>query len=167
MRRVIACRHHACRDGGQNRKARIADLLAGMRFEPWQVAGFCPPPGLRRGARVKRYRKERERRVSDAGVSLPLLYSKPTGARPQRTISMATINGNIALSDVTDKEMELIGHSRPTRDQIAVQPQVIQLNNKPNGTTYNNVTFTYFDLHSFNVVAEIVNDLHKQESKAA
>jgi hypothetical protein len=38
---------------------------------------------------LKRYRKNRERRVSDAGVSLLLLYSSPTGAQPQRIISMA------------------------------------------------------------------------------
>jgi len=51
--------------------------------------------------------------------------------------------------------------------KLQFNPQVIQLNNKPDGTTYNNVTFTYFDLQSFNVVAEIVNELHKQGSKAA
>jgi hypothetical protein len=37
------------------------------------------------------------------------------------------------------------------------------VNNRPEGTTYSNVTFTYTDLHSLNVVAEVVNELHKKE----
>jgi len=81
---------------------------------------------------------------------------------------MATINGNIALSSVTDKEMELIWAFKAKHGtKLQFNPQAIQLNNKPNETTYNNVMFTYFDLHSFNVVGEIVNELHKQESMAA
>jgi hypothetical protein len=81
---------------------------------------------------------------------------------------MATINGNIALSGVTDKEMELIWAFKAKHGtKLQFNPQAIQANNRQDGTIYNNVMFTYSDLHSFNVVAEIVNELHKQESKAA
>jgi hypothetical protein len=81
---------------------------------------------------------------------------------------MATINGSIALSGVTDKEMERIWAFKAKHGtRLQFNPQVIQVSNRPEATTYNNVVFTYSDLHSFNVVAEIVNELHKQESKAA
>jgi len=81
---------------------------------------------------------------------------------------MVAINGNIALSGVTDQEMELVWAFKAKHGtKLQFNPQSIQANNRPDGTIYNNVMFTYSDLHSFNVVAEIVNELHKQESKAA
>ena len=81
---------------------------------------------------------------------------------------MVSINGNIALSGVTDKEMEVVWAFKAKHGiKLQFNPQTIQVNNRQEGTTYNNVMFTYSYLHSFNVVAEIVNELHKQEGKPA
>lgn len=77
---------------------------------------------------------------------------------------MVTINGTISLSGVSDKEMALIWDSKAKHGaKLQFNPQLIQINNRQDGTFYNNVTFGYSDLHSFNTAAEVVNELHKKE----
>lgn len=81
---------------------------------------------------------------------------------------MVTFNGQITLSNVTDKEMELIwGFKAKHGTKLQFNPQPIQTINGSEGTTYKNVMFSYSDLHSFNIVAEIVNEFHKKEEPKA
>jgi hypothetical protein len=76
---------------------------------------------------------------------------------------MVNFNGQIVLNGVTDKEMALIWefkakHGNGFNFVPNMQPQA-----RPEGTIYNNVQFSYATLHAFNLVAEIVNELHKKE----
>ena len=168
IRRDIACRHRIHRGGGQKQKGSNRWSLGGDAIRAVVSTQILSAPRLATGSEVEEVSLNCERRVSTAGNSRPLPYCSPTWAQPQRTISMTTMNGNVALSGVTDKEMELIWAFKAKHGtKLQFNPQQIQVNNRPEGSTYNNVMFTYSDLHSFNVVAEIVNELHKQESKAA
>jgi hypothetical protein len=81
---------------------------------------------------------------------------------------MASVNGNITLSGVNDREMELIWGFKAKHGNslaFAFNPNVIQ--SVPNTGTYNNVVFTYNSSHGLNLLTEIVNELNKQENKAA
>ena len=89
--------------------------------------------------------------------TLSIVVQQAIRAKGQSTV--VTTNGNIALGNVTDKEMELIWSAKAKHGtKLQFMPQAIQVNNRPEGTTYSNVTFTYTDLHSLNVVAEVVNE---------
>ncbi len=81
---------------------------------------------------------------------------------------MINFNGTIILNGVVDRELELIWSFKSKHgNKLSFTPNVMQVVNRAEGPLYNNVQFGYNDLHGFNLVAEIVNDLHKQESKAA
>jgi hypothetical protein len=81
---------------------------------------------------------------------------------------MVTFNGSIVLNGVTDKEMERIwGFKSKHGSGFSFTPNIMQPQIKPDGTTiYNNVSFQYNNLQSFNLISEIVNDLHKKEETA-
>jgi hypothetical protein len=84
---------------------------------------------------------------------------------------MPTVNGNITLNSVNDREMEKIwgfkakhGHT----GAFTFQPNAIQVVPNQNPATYNNVLFTYNSLQGLNLLTEIVNEIHKkEEAKAA
>jgi len=81
---------------------------------------------------------------------------------------VVTFNGQITLSGVTDKEMELIfGFKAKHGNSLAFNPGGLQIAKLPGPMTYNNVVFSYSDLHTFNIVSEIVNELHKKEEPKA
>ncbi|HKF46608.1 MAG TPA: hypothetical protein VKB38_04570 [Terracidiphilus sp.] len=78
---------------------------------------------------------------------------------------MVSISGNIALNNVSDKDMELIwGYKAKHGDAFGFLPNTIQIQHLPNRSViYNNVQFTYGGLHGLNLITEVVNELHKRE----
>ena len=81
---------------------------------------------------------------------------------------MATIGGSVLLSGVTDAEMVRIWEAKAKHGaRLQFNPQQFQTNNTAQGAIYNNVQFTYNDLHSLNVLTELVNELHKKEEPKA
>lgn len=81
---------------------------------------------------------------------------------------MVGISGTIILNNVTDKDMELIwAYKAKHGDTFGFLPNVMQPQTQPNRQIYyNNVHFTYGNLHGLNLIAEVVNELHKKESEA-
>jgi len=81
---------------------------------------------------------------------------------------MVGIGGTITLSNVTDKDMELIwSYKAKHGDGFGFLPNTIQLQTLPNrSVVYNNVQFNYGSLHGLNLITEVVNELHKRESEA-
>lgn len=83
---------------------------------------------------------------------------------------MTGMSGSVGLSGVTDKEMLTIWeHKTKHGTKLQFNPQQFQAAYGPQGATYNNVQFTYSDIHSLNVLTELLNDLHKtgEQVKAA
>ena len=73
------------------------------------------------------------------------------------------------MAGVTDKEMELIwGFKSKHGTGFGFTPNTMQPQVRPDGVTiYNNVAFQYTNLHGFNLISEIVNELHKKEEPKA
>ena len=84
---------------------------------------------------------------------------------------MPTVNGNIILNGVNDREMEKIWGFKAKHgnsNAFTFQPNTIQPVANSNPPVYNNVLFSYTTLQGLNLMTEIVNEIHKkEEAKAA
>ena len=82
---------------------------------------------------------------------------------------MITFNGSVTLGGVTDREMVKIWEAKTKHGtKLQFNPQQFQIvHNQQQGTTYNNVQFTYGDLHSLNILTELINELHRKEEVTA
>jgi hypothetical protein len=83
---------------------------------------------------------------------------------------MPSVNGNITLNSVNDREMEKIWGFKAKHGHTGAfnfQPNAIQVVQNQNPAMYNNVVFTYNSLQGLNLLTEIVNEIHKKEETKA
>lgn len=81
---------------------------------------------------------------------------------------MLTFTGSVSLNNVTDSEMAKIWEAKARHgEKIQFNPQQFQIVHTQQGARYNNVQFTYGDLHILNILTELLNELHKGEQVKA
>ena len=80
---------------------------------------------------------------------------------------MTTVGGSVILNGITNKEMEIIwAHKAKHQDGFSFSPNGIQQTAQAGKFVYNNVVFGYNSVHQLNLIAEVVNELHKREHEA-